>query len=248
MALLTLEDVTKRFPAGRRETAVLEHLSLQVQDGEYVGIQGERRSGKSILLRIAAGWERPDEGKVTFAGSDLWALSDGGRARLRRGGGVGLASGAWRPASNKPALSHLQEALACDRVSLREAREPALRALDRVGLSQCAYTPSDRLCPGELIRLGLALRLVHRPRLLLIDEPVVLLRPSEAAELHDLLGSLGRAPELALVIASEELTPLRMAGRRFSLDGGTLRAMDRPSAQIVAFPEQHTASSRRSLS
>ena len=242
MTLLSLEGVTKRFPAGLDEIAVLADVSLDVHEGDFVGIQGERRSGKSILLRIAAGWEPPDEGRVIYDGHDLWKLSDRARAKLRRKDGVVLASGTWRPSSNKPALRFLQEALACERVSLREAAEPAQRVLDRVGLPHCAYTPSDRLSPGELMRLGLALRLIHRPRVLLIDEPAVLLRPNEAIELYDLLGSLGREPGLALVVVSEELAPIRMARRRFSIDDGVLRSMDRPSGQVLDFPGPRAAS------
>jgi predicted ABC-type transport system involved in lysophospholipase L1 biosynthesis ATPase subunit len=244
MSLLSLEGVTKQFPAGLDEIAVLENVSFQVEVGDFIGIQGERRSGKSSLLRIAAGWERPDEGWVLFAGEDLWALSDSARARLRRKDGIALASGTWRPPSNKPALRHLQEALACERLSLRESREPAHRALERVGLDVSAYTPSDRLSPGELIRLGLAVRLVHRPRLLLIDEPAVLLRPSETAELHELLSKLGRESELALVIASEELSPIRIARRRFSLDDGALRSMDNPPGELLEFPDPRAARRR----
>jgi predicted ABC-type transport system involved in lysophospholipase L1 biosynthesis ATPase subunit len=245
MSLLSLEHVTKRFSAGRDELRVLDDVSLAVEEGDFIGIQGERRSGKSILLRIAAGWERADEGTVLFAGHDVWALSDAARATLRRRGGVGLSSGQWRPLANKSALRHLQEALACDRVSLREAREPAHRALERVGLSQVAYPPSDRLSQGELIRLGLALRLIHRPRLLLIDEPAVLLRPSEAVELYELLGKLGRDPSVALVVASEELRPIRIARRRFSLDDGALRPMDRAPGELLTFPDPRTSTGRR---
>jgi ABC-type methionine transport system ATPase subunit len=248
MTLLSLQSVTKRFPAGREEIAVLDRVSLRIEEGDFVGVQGERRSGKSILLRIAAGWEQPDEGKVEFAGVDLWTLSEGGRAKLRRRGGIGLVSGQWHPSGNKPAVRHVQEALGCDRVSLREAAEPAHRALERVGLAPCAFTPSDRLSQGELLRLGLAQRLVHNPRLLLIDEPAVLPRPSETAEFNELLCSLGRSPGLAVVIASEELAPIRIAQRMFSLHGGELRSMERPGAEVVDLHEQRAAARQRSRS
>ena len=246
MTLLSFENVTKHFPAGRDELVVLDNVSMEVHEGDFVGIHGLRRSGKSILLRIAAGWERPEAGRVAFDGKDLWKLSDGARSKLRRAGGVGLASGAWHPNANKPAIRHVQETLACDRVGLREAREPALRALERVGLSHCAYAPTAMLSPGELIRLGLAQRLVHRPRLLLVDEPVVLLRPNEASELYELLESIGGDPEVALVVVSEDLAPIRMARRRFSLDDGVLRSMDRPAGQVLEFPDRLTASQRSS--
>jgi putative ABC transport system ATP-binding protein len=235
--LLSLEHVCKRFAAGLEQIAVLDDVSFDVARGDFVGIQGERRSGKSLLLRIAAGWERPDAGRVLYLGKDLWTLSDGARAKLRRRDGMVMASGSWRPPTNKSALRHLQEALACERVSLRESAEPAHRTLDRVGLADCAFTPSDRLSAGELMRLGLALGLVHQPRVLLVDEPAVLLRPGEAAELYQLLARLGRDPDLALVVVSEELAPIRIARQRFSLEEGTLRSMDRPAGEVIEFPD-----------
>jgi lipoprotein-releasing system ATP-binding protein len=241
MTLLQLERVSKRFPSGLDEIPVLEGVELDVAEGDFVGIHGARRSGKSILLRIAAGWERPDEGTVRCEGQDLWSLPERRRSKLRRGQGIALASGTWRPATNKPALRHLQETLACDRVSLREAVEPALRTLERVGLAQLAYAPSARFAPGELVRLAIAMRLVHRPRVLLIDEPAVLLRPSEADGLYELLRSLGQDPGLALVVASEEIPPIRLARRRFSLDDGVLRSMERSQARVIDFPERRQA-------
>jgi predicted ABC-type transport system involved in lysophospholipase L1 biosynthesis ATPase subunit len=241
MALLSLDSVTKRFPSGLREIPVLEAVALQIEPGDSIGIHGERRAGKSILLRIAAGWERPDEGTVRYEGDDIWALPERARARLRRSDGIALAVGSWRPSSNKPVQRHLQEALACDRVSLREALAPAHRALEQVGLSGVAYTPSARLSHGELVRLALALALIRRPRVLLVDEPAVLLRPSEASELYDLLGKLGRDPALALVVASEEVAPIRMARRRFLLDDGSLRSMDRQPGDLIEFPGRRAA-------
>jgi predicted ABC-type transport system involved in lysophospholipase L1 biosynthesis ATPase subunit len=240
MTLLSLANVTQRFPAGREDIVALDDLSLTVNDGDFIGIHGERRSGKSTLLRIAAGWEEPNHGSVVFAGRDLWALADGARAKLRRRHGVGLISGHWRPTANKPALRHVQEALVCSGLSLREAQAPALLALERVGLARCAYAPSNRLSHGDLIRLALAQRLAHCPRMLLVDEPAVLLRPSEAAEFYELLESLGQDPDVALVIASEELTPLRNAQRILSLHNGALRSMDMPSGRILEFPDQRT--------
>lgn len=241
MSLLELEHVTKCFAVGPQDVPIIDDVALGVEAGDSIGIHGGRRAGKSLLLRLAAGWERPDAGHVRFMGEDLWSMPERARARLRRHDGIVLASGSWRPPANRSVLRHLQEALLCDRVSLREAVEPAHRALDRVGLASVAYTPSSRLSQGELVRLALALRLVHRPRVLLIDEPAVLLRPAEAAELYDLLRELSRDPAIAVVVASEEIAPIRMARRRFSLDDGALRSMDREPGRLIEFPERRHA-------
>jgi predicted ABC-type transport system involved in lysophospholipase L1 biosynthesis ATPase subunit len=246
MTLLAFHDVTKRYRVGRDWIPVLEDVSFRVEEGDFIGVHGERRSGKSTLLRIAAGWEQPDDGGVVFDGHDLSHISGDARAKLRRSAGIGLTSGAWRPNCNKPTVQHVAEVLLSDRMSPREAQGPALRALERVGLFTYAHAPSNLLSQGELVRLGLAQRLVHKPRVLLMDEPAVGLRPSDAVELYELLSSLGRDPELALVIASEDLAPIRMATRMLSLDDGRLRSVTPPSSTktpgtVVALPDRRTA-------
>ena len=88
-------------------------------------------------------------------------------------------------------------------MSLHQARSPAWRALERVGVAACAHMPTERLSNSERIRVGLAQALVREPRILLVDEPAVLLRPSEGVQLYELLHSLGRDLRLAIMIASQ---------------------------------------------
>lgn len=240
MSLLSLQNVVKRYPDGRREITVLDDVSLEVDDGDFVGIWGVRRSGKSTLLHVAAGKECPDQGTVRFDGADVTRISADRRARLQRHGGIGLVSANWCPERNKPLLEHVALPLLSDGMSLREAREPAWRALERVGIAGCASMPADRVSHGERVRAALAQTLVHEPRVLLVDEPAVPLRPSESVELYELLSSLGRDSQLAIVIASEDIAPIRKARRMFSIDAGRLRSMDRPGT-LVPFPERpHT--------
>jgi ABC-type multidrug transport system ATPase subunit len=244
MVLLSLRHVTKRFLAGREEIAVVDDVSIEINADELIAVHGDRRSGKTTLMRIAAGWDPPDEGRVLFEGRDLWALSDSERTSLRRRGGIGFACGRHRAGGDRSAIHLVQEAAMSDGPSIRGARVAAYRALERVGLASQAHMRSSRLSQGELIRLELAERLVHAPQVLLVDEPALLRRPSEAAEMYQLLGELGREPGLALVISSEELAPVRMADRVFSLDRGRLRFMTKRSGQLLRFPDPRTAAER----
>jgi ABC-type multidrug transport system ATPase subunit len=244
MVLLSLEHVTKRFLAGREAIAVVDDASIEINDGDVIAIHGDRRSGKTTLMRIAAGWDPPDQGRVLFEGRDLWVLSESERARLRRRGGIGFVCSQPRTSDERPAIHLVQEAAMSDGPSIRGARGAAHRALERVGLAPQAHIPSSRLSQGELIRLELAERLVHAPRVLLIDEPALLRRPSEAAEMYQLLRELGREPGLALVISSEELAPVRMAERVFSLDRGRLDSMGERGGQLLRFPDARTAAQR----
>jgi lipoprotein-releasing system ATP-binding protein len=243
MSLLSLERVCKRYPDGRREITVLDRVSLQVDEGDVVGIWGMRRSGKSTLLRVAAGRELLQEGSVCFDGDELARMSPDRQARLHRHRGIGLLGADWRPARNGQVIEHVALALLSDGMSLREAREPGWRALERVGVAGCAYMPVDRLSQGERVRVALAQALMHEPRVLLVDEPAALLRPSEGVELYELLHSLGQDSRMAIVIASEDIAPIRTTRRMFSIDSGRLRTMNQ-SGTLVPFPERTQARQR----
>ncbi|MGA7703259.1 MAG: ATP-binding cassette domain-containing protein, partial [Solirubrobacteraceae bacterium] len=90
--LLTVAHATKRYVDGRHEMLVLDRVSLEIDEGDFVGMWGPKRSGKSTLLRIMAGLEQPEEGEVRFAGRPLRAMSARERARQLRHGGIALVS------------------------------------------------------------------------------------------------------------------------------------------------------------
>jgi predicted ABC-type transport system involved in lysophospholipase L1 biosynthesis ATPase subunit len=235
MTLLSFSQVTKRYPRGREQLVVLNGVSLEIESDDYIGLWGTRRSGKSTLLRIAAGIEQPDAGSVCWDGRVITEMSAGERARLLRGGGIGLASTDWHPQPNHRALEHVALPLLSDHRSLRGAKIVARRALDRVDAGYCADLWTHRLSLGELMRVALARALVRAPRLLLVDEPAVLPSPTESEELYALLRNLGRSGELAVVVASEDLAAIQSAPRMLSIAEGTLRSMD-SSAVVLPFP------------
>jgi predicted ABC-type transport system involved in lysophospholipase L1 biosynthesis ATPase subunit len=239
MTLLSLTQVTKRYGDGRREVAVLDRVCMEVHAGDFLGIWGPRRSGKTTLLLVAAGIEHPHAGAVCFDGHLLTRMSAGERARLLRTDGIAHCSGDWRPQLNQPTLDSVAMSMLSDHMSLREARPLARRALERVGAGACADVWTDRLSLGERVRVGLARALVREPRLLLIDEPAVSPSPVEREELYELLRSLAHDGPLAVVIASEDLGALEGVSRIMSISDGTLRSMD-SGGVLVPFPARHS--------
>lgn len=244
MSLLELDCVFKRYRDGERDVTVLREVSLEIDTNDFVGLWGIRRSGKTTLLEVAAGHELPDEGRVIFAGEDIATLSLDRRARLLRHGGIGLVRTEWRPARNREAVEHVALPLLSDGLSLHKARQRAWEMLERLGAAECGHARVNRLSQAERARIALAQALIHEPRLLLVDEPAVLLRPSEADDLYELLGSLGRDPQLAVVLASEDVAPVRRAQRMMSIDRGRVRSMDK-AGELVSFPGQGRAQPHR---
>jgi ABC-type cobalamin/Fe3+-siderophores transport system ATPase subunit len=233
--LLSVRRVTKRYVDGRREVLVLDDVSLEIDTGDFVGVWGPKRSGKSTLLRVMAGIEQPDSGEVRFDGHALQAMSARERARQLRHGGIALVSSEWRTQIVRPVIELVATACASDGTPMREARALARKALARVDAADCADVGTDRLTLGERLRAALAMALVREPRLLLVDEPAVLPNPLESNELLTLLWSLGDERELAVVIASENLAALSGATRTMAVSSGEVRSMDRDGV-VVRFP------------
>jgi ABC-type ATPase involved in cell division len=235
--LLSLTQVTKCYLDGHREVVVLDRVSLEIDAGDFVGVWGPRRAGKSTLLRIAAGMEAPDEGMVCFDGHLVTAMSSRERSGLLRRGGVALVSSEWRSQVNGVTVDLVATACMGDGTPLRDARRRARRALARVGAGELADAQADRLALGERVRVGLAMALVREPRLLMVDEPAVLSSPSESEALYELLRSLGGGRDLAVVVASADLAAIHGARRIMSMSRGVVRSMDGPGV-VVPFPER----------
>lgn len=235
VSLLKLERVTKRSRDGAREIVVLDHVSLQLQAGESVGIVGERRSGKTTLLRIAAGVEHADSGTVWFDGKRLGA-SSAEPAYLSRHGGIALMRGDWRPSPGMQTLEQVAMLLTADGANDHDASDAARRALAQAGVEALAGAASDSLALAERMRVGLAHALVREPRVLLIDEPALLRAPGQARELYALLRGLPAQLGLGMIIASEEISALAGLSHLLSLSDGRLVSSRSGEADVIPFP------------
>jgi putative ABC transport system ATP-binding protein len=243
MPLLSFEHVSKHYSQGRRDIVVLDDVSFEIDAGDFIGVWGMRRSGKSTLLRVAAGVESPNEGTVRFDGQDVTRMSAGQRARLLRGA-IGLACTDRRYARNQRVVDHVALPLVSDGASFRQATLAARRTLDRVGAADSADAFVGWLSPGEQVRVGIARTLIHQPRLLLVDEPALTPSPGERDELYRLLRSLAADLGTTLLVASEDTFALRGAPRMMAIADGHLRSTDRPG-QLVRFPGRRAVAAER---
>jgi ABC-type sulfate/molybdate transport systems ATPase subunit len=195
----------------------------------FVAVLGQRRAGKTTLLRIAAGIEAPDAGVVRLDGEALDTLSSSARTRRLRA--VGFAPKSWRVARGKPVLDHVALPLLAEGRPLVTAHAKAHEALERVGAAHCAGAFTDEMGPADETRAALAQALVRQPRVLLVDEPGVTATPEEREELLRLLRELaGERPQLALLLTARDTAGIAGARRILTLDDGVLRgAPTRPA-------------------
>ncbi|HZV75013.1 MAG TPA: ATP-binding cassette domain-containing protein [Conexibacter sp.] len=236
MSVLAFDRVTRRRRVGRERVAVLDAACFEAWPGELVAILGPHRSGKTTVLRIAAGVEVPDAGSVRLDGEPLGELKP--TVRTRRLRAVGFAPKAWRVARGKPVLDHVALPLLAEGRPLMTALAKAHETIERVGAAHCAGATADELAPGDETRVALAQALVREPRLLLVDEPGALAPPDERDELLRLLRAIvAERPQLALVVTARDVAGVAGAGRVLTLGDGALRGAREPaSAEVVPFP------------
>jgi len=237
MPLLAFDDVTKlAHDTSGRPLALLDGVSFEVVAGASVGVWGARRSGKSTLLRIAAGIERPDGGSVWFDGRNLTRMSRGEVARLLREK-IGFAPMEWHATRNEVVVDHVALPVLSVGATLRHAHLLARETLERVGVTSRADARVGELSPGERTCVSIARGLVRDPLLLLVDEPGATPSPSDRDEIYALLRALARDPALTLIVASEDVAAIRAARRAMTLSDGALRSSD-VAGTVVPFPRQ----------
>jgi len=232
MTTLVLEDVGKRFRQGGVERVALADVSLEVDAGEVVGVWGRRRSGRTTLLRVAAGVEQPDGGAVYVDGVELWRGERAQRRAIRQQIAV------WYPHFLRDHGRRLYRQVAIPsrrgRRSTRRAWGDAHRALERVGIGSCARTPIAQLDHRETARAALARALVMRPRLLVLDEPTAALDVLEAERLMELIVAIAREDGIAVLVSASEIGQLAGVDRHLSIGGGTVRGATVPApAEVV---------------
>lgn len=235
-SLLRIRDVSKTYPDGSGKIAVFEKASLEMTAGAHIGVYGRRRSGKSTLLRIAAGIDRPDAGSVTFDGHDLTCISGGEHARLLRSRLAYVAVGDWRPNPGESVLQHLAISLGGDGRTVREAERRALRELELLGVGVAeSHSLATQLSIVDRTRVMLARALAREPVLIVVDDPVLTPSATERDNIYCLLRTIARERGAALLVASDDLPALQGFDVLMSISGRELCSSQR-SATVVPFP------------
>jgi len=214
---LVLEDVGLTLPSAAGPVEILRNLSLTLAEGERVALVGPSGSGKSSLIAVAAGLERPSSGRVQLFGQELSRLDEDGRAKLRRGR-VSLVFQSFHLLPNMTAEENVA-------APLEIARRPRAMAearawLDRVGLAARARHYPHQLSGGEQQRVALARALAPSPALLFADEPTGNLDSNNASHVADLLFELVEHTGAALLMVTHDPVLASRAQRVVTLRDG----------------------------
>jgi putative ABC transport system ATP-binding protein len=220
--LVTIDQVSKAYPSGPRETRVLDSISMELARGETTSLTGVSGSGKSTLISLLAGLMPPDSGRVLFDGEDLTKLDDSGRAWLRaRRIGVVMQRGNLIPFLT--AAENVELA-----ITLAGGDRPAQRAralLGEVGIAGRGGHLARRLSGGEAQRASVAMAMANGPDLLLADEVTGELDSAAADEIMRVIveAARDRGVTVLFVTHSDELAG--RAQQRLRLEAGKVRPL-----------------------
>jgi len=220
--VLRLENLSKRYRHDR--PPIFEHLSLELKRGEYLAIMGESGVGKSTLLNLLAGLDEPDAGRVWLEDVDLYALDDDARTLLRRRA-VGFVFQAFHVLPYLTVEQNVALPLQLAGAPETECAQRTADTLAAVGLAASAKALPRELSGGEVQRIAIARALVHRPRLVLADEPTGNLDPRTAVQTLTLLREQIKANAGAGVLITHSRAAADTADRILLLDASGLRPL-----------------------
>jgi putative ABC transport system ATP-binding protein len=230
---IQVSDVVKTYPLSAGEVVAVDHLSLDIVQGELVAIVGRSGSGKTTLLNLLAGIDRPTSGTVRVAGAELGSLSESGLATWR-GRNVGLV---FQFFQLLPTLTVVENVLLpmdfAKTIPVAERRHRAQHLLERVGIGDQADKLPATLSGGQQQRAAVARALANDPPILLADEPTGKLDSTTAEAVLKLFADL-HADGRTIVVITHERDIRSIAGRQVTLVDGRVVTDESTSAEVTA--------------
>ncbi len=219
--LVSTHHLRRVYREGARVHRVLDDVNLDIRGGECIALLGRSGSGKSTLLNLLGGIDRPDDGTVVFDGKPLHCLPERELTLFRREH-LGFVYQFFNLIPTLTVAENVRLPLELNGVRANEIAPRVGRELDRVGLGDRHPAFPDQLSGGEQQRVAIARALIHRPRLVLADEPTGNLDAETGQQILGMLTDLSRPEGRALVIVTHSLAVAETADRILTLTDGRL--------------------------
>ena len=216
-----LSGVTKRYQRGKDTVEALRGIDLTIGDGDQLVIQGPTGGGKSTLLQMLGGLDRPTSGAISFDGTDLARISESRLTRVRSEN-IGFIFQSFNLIPTLTAQENVETALVPLRVRPAQRRARAAEALASVGLGERSHHLPSELSGGQQQRVAIARALVKEPKVLLADEPTGNLDEATRDDIIGLLEGLWRDRGLTFIMVTHDSTVARRAPRIATIRKGTL--------------------------
>jgi putative ABC transport system ATP-binding protein len=228
MALVEIRNLTKRFRKGDETITPLEHIDLDIDQGEFVVLMGPSGTGKSTLLNLAAGIDRPDEGSIHVGGTEITRLS---RSKLAdwRAAHLGYIFQTPNLIPVLTAYENVELPLLLLPMPAPERRRRVELALEAVGLTDRADHYPRQLSGGQEQRVGIARAIVAHPAIIVADEPTGSLDAATGEQIQTLLTALNRELGMTMLLVTHDEQVASIGARRVRLERGKIVADDAAS-------------------
>jgi len=231
-----LTDVTKLYAKGRHTVPAVRNLTLQIEDGQWLAVQGRTGHGKSTLLNLLGGLDRPTSGTIEFDGKNLGQLREDQVTRLRAKS-IGFIFQTFNLVPTLSAAENVEAALIPLRVGAAERHRRVAAALDSVALGDRSRHLPGEMSGGQQQRVAIARALVKEPTVLLADEPTGNLDEDTRDEIIGLLEKLWRERGLTLVLVTHDSAIAQRAQRVGVMSKGQLSLRDDARQPADSMPD-----------
>jgi len=219
--MIVVEDLTKTYLLGEERIVAVNNVGLTVRSGEFVAVMGKSGCGKTTLLSLIGGLDRPDGGRVLVNDQDITRLDDAELTRYRRDR-VGIVFQFFNLISILSVSENVALPCLLQPQPEQEVRSRVEHLLTEVGLWNRRNHYPHEISGGEMQRVAIARALINRPRLILADEPTGNLDSRTGAEILHLLGELRERHQTTVILATHSLEAASCADRRLIMRDGSL--------------------------
>jgi putative ABC transport system ATP-binding protein len=219
--MIQTENLSKVYQMGDNEVRALDGASFTIEKGEMVAIMGPSGSGKSTLMSIIGCLDVPSGGKYMLDGMSVENMDESKLAEIR-GQKIGFVFQQFNLLARTSALENVMMPLTYAGVSGKDRQDRALKALDRVGLSDRTHHAPNELSGGQQQRVAIARALVNEPAILLADEPTGALDSKTGVEIMELFQSLHNDHEQTVILVTHDAYVARHTDRIIKLSDGQI--------------------------
>ncbi|MFI0807629.1 ABC transporter ATP-binding protein [Streptomyces echinatus] len=224
-----LKNVTKRYPRGKDSVQALDGVDLTIPDGDRLVVQGPTGGGKSTLLQMLGGLDRPTSGEVILDGTDVTTLSEARLTRVRSEN-IGFVFQSFNLIPTLTAQENVETALVPLGIKVKERRELAADALTSVGLGERLGHLPGEMSGGQQQRVAIARAVVKKPKVLLADEPTGNLDEGTRDEIMDVLERLWTEHGLTFIMVTHDSALAKKAPRLATLRRGRITVTENAGA------------------
>lgn len=221
MAFIRTVHLSKFYELGSNQVWALRDVSIELEAGDFVALVGTSGSGKTTLLNLLGCLDTPSKGEIFIGSQNVNLLSDDELAKFR-GARLGFVFQNFNLLPVLSATENVEYPLIGQKMSSAERRARALEALDSVGLSHVAHHRPNQLSGGQRQRVAIARAFVHKPELIIADEPTANLDKKTAGEILDLLGELNQLHKNTVIVATHDPLVIERTRRQVQISDGQL--------------------------